>query len=98
MLLSVAWKCRQNETTKMGRTSDSLDTYRIRGEIIFRSYKEFIKIFVVCISVAMEQLGKHIIAKKNSRPTISKGISIARQWICKQPSAGCVTTISDVYY
>jgi hypothetical protein len=52
---------------------------------------------VTCIAVAREQLGKHVPAKKKSWPTTGKGLSIARQQTCKQPSAGCVTTISDVY-
>jgi hypothetical protein len=34
---------------------------------------------VTCISIAREQLGKHVPAKKNSWPTIGKGLSIARQ-------------------
>jgi hypothetical protein len=34
---------------------------------------------VTSISVAREQLGKHVPAKKNSWSTIGKGLSIARQ-------------------
>jgi hypothetical protein len=34
---------------------------------------------VTCIFVAWEQLGKHVPVKKNSWPTIGKGLSIARQ-------------------
>jgi hypothetical protein len=34
---------------------------------------------VTFISVAREQLGKHIPVKKNSWPAIGKGLSIARQ-------------------
>jgi hypothetical protein len=34
---------------------------------------------VTCISVAREQLGKHVPAKKNSWPTIGKLLFIARQ-------------------
>jgi hypothetical protein len=55
------------------------------------------KYIVTCISVAREQLGKHVPAKKNSWPTIGKGLSIARQRTCEQPPAGCFTTISDFY-
>jgi hypothetical protein len=52
---------------------------------------------VTCITVAREQLSKHVLAKKISWPTIGKGLSIARQRTYKQPSAARVTTISDVY-
>jgi hypothetical protein len=38
-----------------------------------------LKYIVTCISVAREQLGKYVAAKKNSWPTIGKGLSIARQ-------------------
>jgi hypothetical protein len=51
---------------------------------------------VTCISVAREQQGKHIAAKKNSWPKTGKGLSIVKQRACKQPSGGCLTTISDV--
>jgi hypothetical protein len=34
---------------------------------------------VTCISVAREQLGTYVPPKKNSWPTIGKGLSIARQ-------------------
>jgi hypothetical protein len=36
-------------------------------------------IIVTCISVAREELGKHVPEKKNSWPTRGKGLSIARQ-------------------
>jgi hypothetical protein len=37
------------------------------------------KYIVTCISVASEQLGKHVPENKNSWQTIGKGLSIARQ-------------------
>jgi hypothetical protein len=78
--------------------SDSLDTYRMRGEMIFRSYKKFVKTIVTCISVTREQLGKHVPVKKNSWPTIGKEISIARQRTGKLFLTGCVRTMADVYF
>jgi hypothetical protein len=38
-----------------------------------------VKDTVTCVSVAREQIGKHVTAKINSLPPTGKGISIARQ-------------------
>jgi hypothetical protein len=39
----------------------------------------YVRTVVTCVSVAKEQLGKHVSAKKNSWPTLGKGFSIVRQ-------------------
>jgi hypothetical protein len=39
----------------------------------------FYEYIVTCISVAREQVGTHVPAKKNFWSTIGKGLSIARQ-------------------
>jgi hypothetical protein len=41
--------------------------------------KPYFHNIVISVSVAREQVGKHVPAKKNSWPTIGKGLSIARQ-------------------
>jgi hypothetical protein len=68
------------------------NTFYQMGELFYVDRENI----VTCISVAREQLAKHVPAKKNSWPAIGKGLSIARQRTCKQLSAGCVTKISDV--
>jgi hypothetical protein len=50
---------------------------------------------ITCMSVAREQLGKHVPERKNSWPTTGKELSIAKQRTCKQTSVGRVTTSSS---